>query len=94
MSKRTRVLGDHIELDGERYVLLDATPEQVLRWLHKHHRTEAFAAIRLAVEEARYWDECATDWRDQGNEGGYVENKWRAHAVRMAIRAAIGSDKV
>ena len=56
-------------------------------------RTAAFAAIRRAIGIARWYDETAkgTDWLTPE----YIENcKDSAHAVRVAIRAAIGSEKM
>jgi hypothetical protein len=99
MSKRTHILRDHIDIDGERYVLLDATPEQVLRWLHKHHRTQAFAAIRRAAAVARDVERCKEFYGCDSME----PYRWlwmsdadplaAANAIRHAIRAAIGSEK-
>ena len=80
LDKRPHILGDHIEIDGERYVLLDATPEQVLRWLHKHYRIAAFGAIRRAAAVARA-------------QPDYMPYRAYAHGMRMAIRAAIESEK-
>ena len=94
MSKRAHILRDHIDLDGERYVLLDATPEQVLRWLHKHHRTQAFAAIRRAASEARVYDRYSKDLASREiHDTARMYESW-AGVIRQAIRTAIGSRKV
>lgn len=48
------------------------------------YRTEAFAAIRRALVEARKWDAFCRQWDIDSKE---------YRAVRRAIRAAIGSEK-
>jgi len=90
MKQRPHIVCDHIEIDGERYVLLDATPEQVLRWLHKHHRMEAFASIRRAAAVARQADRDCAATRCMGHGCPHADD---ASIVRRAIRVAIGSDK-
>lgn len=54
----------------------------------------AFGAIRRAAEYARYHDQRADDWERNGVED--IANTWAfaAISIRLAIRAAIGAEKV
>lgn len=60
-------------------------------------RAEAFAAIRRAAAQARFWDADADRMRGRDSfpdEWQVVrESENRAALIRGAIRAAIGSDK-
>ena len=58
-------------------------------------RTEAFAAIRRAVEFARSCDQFATELEDDQRPDTWLIpcQLWCAETIRNAIRAAIGSEK-
>lgn len=81
-----------VQRDGQTYIAVDGmTPDQIITWMHEHHRTEAFAAIRRAAEVAREYDSIADT--APYNASGRAALYNRARAVREAIRAAIGSEK-
>ena len=57
-------------------------------------RTEAFGAIRRAVEKARYHDKRCADWRRRDHQEAANTHAYAAKRIRRAIRAALGSGKV
>ena len=83
-----------IQRDGRTYIAVDGmTPDQIIVWLHDHHRTAAFGAIRRGAEVAREMDDIAKVGQRKGEwvEAGHWN--FRADAIRIAIRAAIRSPK-
>jgi hypothetical protein len=90
MTLHTEALGLGIPEDGHTAYRLGLARARI------DARTEAFAAIRRAAEQARFWDADADRLRGRDSfpdEWQVVrESEKRAALIRAAIRAAIGSD--
>lgn len=70
-----------VQRDGQTYIAVDGmTPDQIITWMHDHHRKQAFAAIRRAADFIRDYE---AEWPDSDG----------AEWLRDCVRAAIGSDK-
>lgn len=82
-----------VQRDGQTYIAVDGmTPDQIITWMHDHHRKQAFAAIRRTVKFARELQQ-ATDSETHIITYGGQQMGMSAAAIRYAIRRAIGSDK-
>lgn len=59
----------------------------------RRSRIEAFGAIRRAAEIMRWHEAEAASWKARGIIDTSENYEWCADQIRLAIRAAIGSEK-